>query len=61
MSSPRLSIRRIEWYGPEKRCPKCNEWWPEDAEFFYPRSATRFDSWCRACINERRQQARGKA
>ena len=40
--------------GPVKRCPKCGEDWPADAEFYYPRhkGGSALQSWCRACWSE---------
>lgn len=58
MSQPRPQTRRQQWYGPEKRCPKCTEWWPADTEFFHGRPGGQLDSWCRACVNEKRQLRR---
>lgn len=36
--------------GTVRRCPTCGEWWPDDAEFYYPNR----NGWqCRACWSER--------
>ena len=42
--------------GTERRCTRCGDWWPEDADFFPARADRRgaFLSWCRACTYERR-------
>lgn len=42
---------------PEKKCPKCGEWWPADADF-YQKCLSRpgkmgIQSWCRACMKAR--------
>lgn len=44
----------------EKRCSRCREMWPKDAEFFRPRTAGggRFMPWCRACESDQKAQAR---
>ena len=40
--------------GPQKRCPRCQEWWPADAEFFHRRTASRdgLQPYCRACWHD---------
>lgn len=51
-------IRRETDYGCiERYCRKCDEWWPEDEEFFYRDTAGKFGTPCRACIQEQKQQA----
>ncbi len=51
-------IRRETDYGcTERYCRKCNEWWPEDEEFFYRTTDGRFGTPCRACIQEQKQEA----
>lgn len=45
-------------YALERHCPRCDDYWPADAEFFHPRPNGRLDSWCRACSNESRNQKR---
>lgn len=57
MRGLKQGIRRETDYGCiERYCRKCQEWWPEDAEFFYW-SHGRFNTPCRACIQEQKQQA----
>ncbi len=43
----------------EKHCPKCNDWWPGDSEFFHrnPTNPDGLDTYCRACRLEVRAQA----
>lgn len=44
-----------EELGPQRRCPRCGCWWPEDEEFFlWTRIKGRpgWHSWCRACLAE---------
>jgi hypothetical protein len=38
----------------EKHCPKCNEYWPADSEFFYTArgSSDGLGHWCKACYVE---------
>ena len=36
--------------GPVRYCRRCQEHWPDDAEFFYPGK-----TYCRACILEQNQ------
>lgn len=50
--------------GIEKRCPKCNTYWPMDTEFFYPArsEADGLFDWCRACyIKHRWPEGRSEA
>lgn len=47
-----------QWWGMEKRCPRCSEYWPADEEFFSPRAGGKLDSWCRCCVNEYHQDRR---
>jgi hypothetical protein len=56
----RPNYRRAEYGGVEKLCPKCGEWWPADAEFFYQNHG-RLHSWCKACMEawKRDRKARG--
>lgn len=49
---PRL---RETWYGPEKQCTRCGEWWPADAEFFHMRLGQLVAA-CKACSNEERKR-----
>lgn len=37
--------------GPQKLCTKCDEWWPNDAEFFYL-SKGRTIQPCKACYEQ---------
>lgn len=37
--------------GTERRCTKCNEYWPEDSEFFYS-SNGKIQQPCKACYCE---------
>lgn len=54
MSDPRPEIRSDDpELGPLRRCPRCEEWWPDDEEFFYVSGGKRH-SWCRACYLERK-------
>ena len=39
---------RETWYGPEKQCTRCGEWWPADAEFFHVRLGQLVAA-CKAC------------
>lgn len=41
--------------GPEKFCPKCNEWWPADREFFFgdPGGVAGLFYCCKACYREK--------
>ena len=45
---------KITEIGTEKLCPKCNEYWPADKEFFYSSKTTKdgLFSWCKACHTE---------
>lgn len=55
------SKRREALEGPERLCSHCKEWWPEDIEFFNRHSADGWQSWCKACTNERRTAKRQAA
>ncbi len=55
--------------GRERRCSKCDEWWPDDAEFYY-RSNGKSRQPCKACYaqlpsviakEERRKAALGRS
>ena len=50
------NMRRSE-DGLEKRCTRCNDWWPADGEFFYsnPRHVAGLADWCKACYSEHRR------
>jgi hypothetical protein len=41
----------------EKRCGRCQEWWPADLEFFYPKKdgPAGLHSLCKACYGEPRK------
>lgn len=43
--------------GTERYCSRCNDWWPEDIEFFQ-RKRGGWHCWCRACFNEARAERR---
>ncbi|HWH86333.1 MAG TPA: hypothetical protein VNV36_06130 [Pseudomonas sp.] len=50
---------RLEWYGVERYCVHCREYWPADNEFFRVRADDgKFSSWCRACEYEARNNKR---
>ena len=49
--------QRCSWYAVERHCPRCNEYWPADAEFFYT-SKGRLRSWCKACVSDDRNAKR---
>lgn len=49
--------RRETVEGPERYCSRCNDWWPEDREFFI-RKKGGWRCWCRACFNEARAERR---
>lgn len=44
----------------EMRCTHCQEYWPADTEFFYGTLAS-LNSWCCACLNERKREKRKAA
>lgn len=53
--TPRLTHkRRHSPDGTERRCSHCQEWWPEDGEFFNRYGPTSWQAWCKACCSERR-------
>jgi len=43
--------------GVERHCPKCDEWWPADREFFYG-SKEKLHYWCKACYLTWRRERR---
>lgn len=45
---PRMSRFRTTELGPECHCPRCDEWWPADREFFYFLRGKPV-SFCKAC------------
>lgn len=57
MLAPKPRLVQQPW-GPEKLCPRCDEYWPADGEFFSPRAEGKLDSWCRCCVNEYHQERR---
>jgi len=38
--------------GIEKRCGRCKEWWPVDAEFWSSKANGQLYAWCRGCFAE---------
>ena len=42
--------RKTTELGPERLCIRCDEWWPDDGEFWY-RLGTRWQT-CKACQRE---------
>jgi hypothetical protein len=43
----------------EKLCPRCNDWWPDDREFFNGQGGSRqLSSWCKACMLEGKSATR---
>lgn len=55
MAVRRTRIIRRTILGIERRCPRCRQFWPEDAEFFSPatkRGRPTWFPWCRACKAE---------
>lgn len=54
------NFRAGEDGAPEKRCSKCNEWWPADLEFFYANRGKPGDlsDWCHACYADHRAHRR---
>ena len=47
-TKPDPNLRTAD-YGPEKYCPRCDEWWPADDEFFARYPSGNLRSICRAC------------
>lgn len=43
--------------GLEKKCSRCDEYWPADNEFFYSAPSKRdgLNDWCKACYIENRK------
>lgn len=54
-SATKRTTLREAWYGPEKQCSACGEWWPADPEFFGVTGGY-LRSFCKACRYE--QEAR---
>lgn len=54
--------RKMTEIGPERRCSKCLEYWPDDAEFFYTKKR-KTQQPCKACYSElpSRQARRAQA
>ena len=48
--------------SPEKYCPKCQDWWPADTEFFHrnPSTGDGLAYYCKACQNEARARTHQK-
>lgn len=44
--------------GPTRYCRRCQEWWPEDAEFWWTESGGKVR--CRACRAETMAASRGR-
>ena len=45
----------------ERHCPRCDEWWPADNEFFFTSGTGRkkgLHTWCKACYLEYRKAGR---
>jgi len=61
MTMREIRIRETE-LGTEKWCPRCEEWWPADPEFFWRTSSGLFYC-CKACYhaNDKRFGRRGNA
>lgn len=59
---PAITVRprfQASEYGcTEKLCTRCDDYWPADSEFYYSTSDGRLNSWCKACVNERRYEKR---
>lgn len=59
------AVRRDSIDGPERRCSRCHEWWPEDIEFYNRHARSTWQCWCKACSAEvratRRKAARAGA
>ena len=62
MRGMHIKLSRIETeLGIEKRCTVCQEFWPEDDEFYYfSRSDNRYYAECKACYSDRRVKDRQK-
>ncbi|YP_010844250.1 hypothetical protein MPJ00_gp20 [Pseudomonas phage vB_PaeS_PAO1_HW12] len=43
---------QVAWYGMEKLCTKCREYWPADAEFFFTNPDGTLKNSCKACWYE---------
>ena len=52
--------RNEEFRWLEKFCPKCQEWWPADPEFFYADRSSKdgLFQWCKACYMDYRHSRR---
>lgn len=53
-SLPRCIVTEL---GTEKRCPRCNEYWPADTDFFYSQKGKKdgLHDWCKACYTAWRE------
>lgn len=49
------TVTQVTELGVEKRCPKCGEYLPADAEFWHRNSASKdgLYSYCKACCYDR--------
>lgn len=58
----RGKARIDEFYGLEKYCPKCGEFWPQDTEFWFPskRQPDGLQCWCKGCQNEGKNNSNRK-
>lgn len=52
-----MTNRKRTELGPEKQCTDCNEWWPDDAEFFFSAGRGTLMTQCKACYTQRRREA----
>lgn len=57
-----MKERRDEDGELEKHCPKCDDWWPADREFFFgytdKEGNEHLHDWCKACYLEYRKEGR---
>lgn len=53
--APKLRLRDGE-LGQEKYCPRCDDWWPADKEFFWETKGKLFYC-CKACYHEMDKRA----
>lgn len=62
ITQDRAPKRRETELGPEKRCTKCDEWWPADKEFFFTQrhSSDGLFYCCIACYYEHLDKRRRK-
>lgn len=47
----------ISEIGREKKCSRCNEYWPADSVFFFTQQKTKdgLNDWCKACYSDWKQ------